>query len=61
MPGIDVFMRIRLNLACLLLASGLAPTLAAAQLCPPQPLAADPNRPTFTFPATTTQLSLIHI
>jgi hypothetical protein len=41
-----------------------APALALAQssgsqpLCPAQPLAADGNRPTFTFPATTTECGM---
>jgi hypothetical protein len=49
---------IRLPIA---IATLLVPTLAVPQsaahkpLCSPQPLAADGNRPTFTFPATTTQ------
>ncbi len=48
-------------LSCLLLAhAALAfpQTAAHHPLCPAQPLAADGNRPTFTFPATTTQCGM---
>jgi hypothetical protein len=51
-------MTLRLASACLLLAPALAPTLVSGQHCAPQSLAADPNRPTFTFPATTTQCGM---
>src|SRR6202167_411176 len=54
-------MNSRYSLFCLLLAfagCAAAQTAETHPLCPPQDLAADPNRPTFTFPATTTQCGM---
>jgi hypothetical protein len=54
-------MILRLTVSGLLLASAVSVPAQSAgpkPLCPAQPLSADGNRPTFTFPATTTQCGM---
>ena len=45
----------------LLAHAGCLVAQAHAPLCPAQDLAADPNRPTFSFPATTTQCGMFEV